>query len=81
MDFLDEDLPKAEKESKDFSNSMFMATYHGYQKDYYQIANYLESAAKSARRLAEMQKQKKLYDQARNLLYLIEQEEIRRFYP
>lgn len=80
MDFLEKDLPKAEKETKKFADCMFMATYHGYQKDYYQIANYLESAARSARRLSEMQNQKKLYDQARNLLYLVEQEEIRRFY-
>ncbi|MCM3396451.1 hypothetical protein M3638_01200 [Oceanobacillus profundus] len=81
MEFLDKDLPKAEKESKDFANSMFMATYHGYQKDYYQIANYLESAAISARQLGEMQERKNLYDEARNLLYRIHQEEIRRFYP
>ena len=81
MDFLTKDLPKVEKESKSFEDCLFMASYHGFRKDYHQVANYLESAARSARQLGEMKDRKKLYDEARNLLYRIQQEEFRRFYP
>jgi len=78
MEFFTKDLPEVEKEAKSFADCMFMATYHGYQKDYHQVANYLDMASRSARRLGDFKENKKLHDQAASFLEQIEEETIKR---
>lgn len=77
MEFLEKDLEESEKQAKALADCLFMASFHGYSKDYHQVANYLEMAARSAKVLGDLKMDKEIAEEVGGLLQQIKQRGIR----
>lgn len=70
--FLKQDQEQAQKEAESFRDCMIMATVHGYQNDYDQVAKYLETAARSVKELDRMKQKKTNYVEIMTMVKQIE---------